>query len=113
MDVDAAEKSTPQVAIKPPVIQSLNSATLPSINLPGRNPLVSSIPSSKSSIIQDTETVKLANPQSHQARSPEDNSPDNKAIMMLPGHRTEVFVCSFNPKKHVQLASGYARTFVR
>jgi transducin (beta)-like 1 len=30
------------------------------------------------------------------------------AIMMLSGHRTEVFVCSFNPVTYTQLATGYA-----
>ena len=33
---------------------------------------------------------------------------NDKAILMLPGHRTEVFVCSFNPQRYTQLATGYA-----
>lgn len=37
-----------------------------------------------------------------------DGSLNDKAILMLPGHRTEVFVCSFNPQRHTQLATGYA-----
>lgn len=37
---------------------------------------------------------------------------NSKAVMMLPGHRTEVFVCAFNPTKRAQLATGYGQIFI-
>ncbi|KAJ3575235.1 hypothetical protein NP233_g1241 [Leucocoprinus birnbaumii] len=60
------------------------------------------VPKSSLPISHDADAGKLARPRIN----PPVKSPDNKAIMMLPGHRTEVFLCSFNPKRHSQLASG-------
>ncbi|KAF9444599.1 WD40 repeat-like protein [Macrolepiota fuliginosa MF-IS2] len=51
-----------------------------------------------------TDVLKRARTRINQG--PLDDTTDPKAIMMLPGHRTEVFVCAFNPTKHTQLATG-------
>lgn len=51
----------------------------------------------------------LKRPRARISQGPIDDATNPKAIMTLPGHRTEVFVCSFNPTKHAQLATGYAQ----
>jgi transducin (beta)-like 1 len=43
------------------------------------------------------------------SQGPIDDTTNPQAIMMLSGHRKEVFVCSFNPSKHTLLATGYAQ----
>lgn len=58
-----------------------------------------------------TDTLKRARARINQG--PIDDDTDSRTIMMLPGHRTEVFVCAFNPTKHAQLATGYARLLIR
>ncbi|KAF9011057.1 WD40-repeat-containing domain protein [Cyathus striatus] len=39
-------------------------------------------------------------------QGPGDDVTNPKSILMLPGHKTEVFVCAFNPVKHGILATG-------
>ncbi|RDB29531.1 F-box-like/WD repeat-containing protein TBL1Y [Hypsizygus marmoreus] len=39
-------------------------------------------------------------------QGPADDVTNPEAILLLPGHRTEVFVCAFNPVKPEQLATG-------
>ncbi|KIM47604.1 hypothetical protein M413DRAFT_204575 [Hebeloma cylindrosporum] len=39
-------------------------------------------------------------------QGPGDAKTDPRVILLLPGHKTEVFVCAFNPKMHNLLASG-------
>ncbi|KAF8963926.1 WD40-repeat-containing domain protein [Flammula alnicola] len=40
------------------------------------------------------------------SESPGDQTTDPRVVLLLSGHKTEVFVCSFNPKMHNLLASG-------
>jgi len=59
---------------------------------------------------QDTNATECVHTRTDQTHS-SDESLNDKAILMLPGHRAEVFVCSFNPQKYTQLATGYAYNF--
>lgn len=59
---------------------------------------------------QDTDAAECVHTRTDQTHS-SNESLNDKAILMLPGHRTEVFVCSFNPQRYTQLATGYAYNF--
>jgi transducin (beta)-like 1 len=63
--------------------------------------------SSKSS--QENGIDALKRPRLRISQGPIDDTTNPQAIMMLSGHRKEVFVCSFNPAKHTLLATGYAQ----
>jgi len=78
---------------------------------PSRAPSVSVPPVAiAASGSQDVDTTECVHTRINQTHSP-DESLDDRAILMLPGHRTEVFVCSFNPQRCTQLATGYAYNF--
>ncbi|KAF8203915.1 WD40 repeat-like protein [Pholiota molesta] len=55
------------------------------------------------------ETIAAKHPGSdklNRAQGPGDSTTDPRVVQLLPGHKTEVFVCAFNPKMHNLLASG-------
>lgn len=62
-----------------------------------------------SSASQENGVDSLKRPRSRISQGPIDETTNPQAIMILSGHRKEVFVCSFNPTKHTLLATGYAQ----
>ncbi|KAF5384996.1 hypothetical protein D9615_001189 [Tricholomella constricta] len=56
-------------------------------------------------ILPDPMSKKLAKPKTR-PQGPGDDMTNPNAILLLPGHKTEVFVCGFNPVKHGLLATG-------
>ncbi|KAF9469758.1 WD40-repeat-containing domain protein [Collybia nuda] len=50
-------------------------------------------------------TKKTAKPKGR-IQGPGDDFTNPRVILLLPGHKSEVFVCAFNPKKHRLLATG-------
>ncbi|KAF7784218.1 hypothetical protein Agabi119p4_383 [Agaricus bisporus var. burnettii] len=59
-----------------------------------------------SSASQENGVDSLKRPRSRISQGPIDETTNPQAIMILSGHRKEVFVCSFNPTKHTLLATG-------
>ncbi|KAG6868496.1 hypothetical protein C0993_002034 [Termitomyces sp. T159_Od127] len=57
------------------------------------------------SILPDS-ALKRVSKTKQRTQGPEDESTDLNAILLLPGHKAEVFVCGFNPVNHELLATG-------
>ncbi|KAG6873839.1 hypothetical protein C0995_010451 [Termitomyces sp. Mi166 len=63
------------------------------------------LPESKASSILPDSVLKRV-PKPKQRMGPEDELTDPNAILLLPGHKSEVFICGFNPVNHELLATG-------
>ncbi|KAG6897965.1 hypothetical protein C0992_008355 [Termitomyces sp. T32_za158] len=57
------------------------------------------------SVLPDS-SLKRVSKAKQRTQGPEDESTDINAILLLPGHKAEVFVCGFNPVNHELLATG-------
>ncbi|GLB35783.1 putative WD40 repeat-like protein [Lyophyllum shimeji] len=62
-------------------------------------------PAKPVNILAESINKKPAKPKPRQ-QGPGDDTTNSKAILLLEGHKTEVFVCGFNPVKHELLATG-------